>query len=86
MDDDMGWFFFGIIALIIWGTGSFFGWWGKSDIDKLREALQSANNQIEECDSQIHNAKNDVWQDYQTMANALESLSGCYTISDPTKK
>lgn len=86
MEDESGVFssiVFGVV--VMWGLGSFFGWWGPSNVDKLRTALQDANAQIDACNQQIYDARNLAWQDYDTMGNALDGLTGCDNITDPTK-
>ena len=78
-------FGFLIGVFVIWGLGHMFGWWGSSNADKLRAALQDANAQIDACNQQIYDAKNLAWADYQTMGNTLEGLTGCDDVPDPTQ-
>lgn len=73
------------MGFVVWGLGSLFGWWGPSNVDKLRSALQDANSEIDSCNQQIYDAKNFAWQDYETMGNALDGLTGCNDVADPTK-
>ena len=86
MDDGAGFWGLVFIGVVIWGLGSFFGWWGPTNEEKLRTALQDANAQIEYCNQNIDQAKSSAWEDYSSMGDALDSLTGCETVSDPTKK
>ena len=72
-----------ITILFVWAIFHFFGW--KSNEDKLREALQSANDEISYCNSEIQNAKNYAWSDYQEMGNALSDIGYCSDVPNPTK-
>lgn len=87
----------GIWLFIIIGVIGWFLWSQHSDIVKLRDALSeananidTANNTIEELNSQIDDAKSNAWSDYETMGYALDNLEGggetASTISDPTQK
>ena len=75
-----------IVGLVIWGLGHFLGWWGPSDVQKLRAALQEANDQIAECNIQINDARDQAWVDYDTMGTTLENLNECSPVADPTQK
>lgn len=87
MDDDWGniWSML-IVGLIFCGIFGFLGVGGKSDKDKLQEALQEANDQIVLCNQQITDTKDIVWQDYDTMGRTIDNMENCEQITDPTKK
>lgn len=50
---------------------------------RLRDALEKANNNIEEANSMIESAKGYSWESYEDMGDALDSLDTVDTISEP---
>lgn len=51
--------------------------------ERLKEALEEANNNIEEANDEIEGAKWYAWESYEDMGDALDGLDTVDTVSEP---